>query len=204
MQLYMKPFLLLIVIFLTLSVFGQTTKDTATIFRNLSLEICNCTFSKMKNNKPSATLDSCHKAMVLKYGDRLKEVGIDPQTQVGIYKILNEVDLINRINCPELTRLVQKEYDGGKLKFSGELVSQRKLTSGLYEVVMIEVASKEIKTFLAKTPVDETLVTKYSPGYVLTLEYEIVQNQKTKENEYYLKADGKFSIMGVVKATTLE
>lgn len=99
----MKPFILLTVTFLTLSVCGQTTKDTASIFRNLSLEICNCTFSKMKDNKPSTSLDSCHKVMVLKYNDSLKEIGIDPLTEVGIYKILNEVDSKLRINCPELT-----------------------------------------------------------------------------------------------------
>ncbi|MGQ0739576.1 MAG: hypothetical protein ACT4OJ_10985 [Bacteroidota bacterium] len=195
----MKPFILLTITFLALSVCGQTTKDTAIIFRNLSFEICNCTFSKMKDNKPSATLDSCHKAMVLKYNESLKEVGIDPLTEVGIYKILNEVDRKLLINCPELTKLVQKEYDGGKLKFSGELVSQKKLTSGLYEVIMMEVASKEIKTFLAKTLVDDSLINKYNPGYVLTLEYEIVKNQQTNKDEYYLKADGTFSIMGIMK-----
>jgi hypothetical protein len=196
----MKPFILFIAIFLTHSAGGQTPKDTTTIFRNLSLAICNCTFSKMKDNKPSSTLDSCHKAMVLKYTDSLKQIGFDPILEVGFWKIYNEVDRKLYLNCPELTKLVQEEYDGDKLKFSGELVSQKKLTSGLYEVIMIEVASKEIKTFLAKTPVDDNLINKYEPGYVLTLEYEVVKNQQTKKDEYYLKADGTFSIMGVVKS----
>jgi len=103
----------------------------------------------------------------------LKKVGLDPLTEAGIHKILNEVDHKIRINCPELTKLIQKEYEGGKLKFSGEVVSQRKLTSRLYEVIMMEESSKEIKTFLAKTPVDKNLINKYEPGYVLTLEYEV-------------------------------
>ena len=200
MQLYMKPFILLIVIFLTLSVCGQTTRDTATIFGNLSLEICNCTFSKMKNNKPSVTFDSCHKAMILKYNDSLKEVGIDPLTEVGIYKILNEVDRKLRINCPELIRLVQKEYEGDKLKFSGELVSQKKLLSGLYEVTMSEVASKEIKIFFAKKPLDENYINKFERGYVITLEYEVLKNKQTNKDECYLKEVGGFTIMGLVKA----
>jgi len=198
----MKPFILLVVIFLTLSVCGQTTKDTTTIFRNLSLEICNCTFSKMKDNKPSGTLDSCHKALVLKYTDSLKQMGFDPITEVGFWKLYNEVDRKLYLNCPELTRLVQKEYEGDKLKFSGELVSQKKLLSGLYEVTMSEVESKEIKIFLAKTSIDESLINKYERGYVMTVEYEVLKNKQTNKDEYYLKESGAFTIMGVIKAAT--
>ena len=200
MQLYMKPFILLTVTFLTLSVCGQTTKDTTTIFRNLSLEICNCTFSKMKDNKPSGTLDSCHKAMVLKYTDSLKQIGFDPLTQVGFYKIYNEVDRKFYLNCPEITKLIQIEYEGGKLKFSGELVSQKKLLSGLYEVTMSEVASKEIKIFFAKKPLDENYINKFERGYVITVEYEVLKNKQTNKDECYLKEVGGFTIMGLVKA----
>jgi hypothetical protein len=198
----MKNFILLIAIFLTLSVWGQTNKDTITIFRNLSLEICNCTFSKMKDNKASRTLDSCHKAIVLKYTDSLTQIGFDPIMEVGFRKIYNEVDRKLYLNCPELTRLVQKEYEGDKLKFSGELVSQKKLLTGLFEVTMSEVASRQIKVFFAKNPVDENLIIKYEPGYVLTLEYEVLKNKQTNKEEYHLKESAHFTIMGVVKAAT--
>jgi hypothetical protein len=202
MQLYMKPFILLIAICLTLSAGGQTPKDTTSIFRNLSLEICNCTFSKMRDNKPSSALDTCRKAMVLKYTDSLKQMGFDPIMETGFWKLYNEVDRKLYLNCPELTKLIQKEYDGDKLRFSGELVSQKKLQSGLYEVTICEVASKEIKIFFAKKPLDESFISKYEPGYVMTVEYEVVNNKQTNKDESYLKEVGGFSIMGIMKAAT--
>ena len=218
MQLYMKPLTFSTIILLTLSACGQTTnngkgvsqtnsvsKDTTTIYRNISLETCNCTFSTMKNNKPSTSMDSCYKAALLKYNDSLKQLGFDPATQVGELKLANEV--IGKLyrNCPDLSKLIQKEYadeNAKKLLFKGELVSQTKLPSGLYEIVMKSVKSKETKTFFAKNPLDETQIKKYEPGYELTLEYEIVKNRATQKDEYFLKEYGTVSSVGAVKATT--
>jgi hypothetical protein len=63
-------------------------------------------------------------------------------------------------------------------------------------------ASKQIKIFLAKTPIDESLINKYERGYIMTVEYEVLKNKQTNKDEYYLKESGAFTIMGVIKAAT--
>ncbi len=217
MQLYMKPLTFSTIILLTLSACGQNpnnkgvnqtssvSRDTTTIYRNISLETCNCTFSTMKNNKPSTSMDSCYQAILLKYNDSLRDLGFDPATQVGQNKLSNEV--IGKLyrNCPDLSKLMQKEYadeNAKKLLFKGELVSQTKLPSGLYEITLKNVKSKETKIFYAKNPLDETEIKKYEPGYELTLEYEIVKNKTTQKDEYFLKEYGKVSSVGAVKVAT--
>jgi hypothetical protein len=217
MQLFMKPLTFSTIILLTLSACGQTpnsskgvshtssvSKDTTTIYRNISLETCNCTFSTMKNNKPSTSMDSCYQAVLLKYNDSLKQLGFDPATQVGQLKLSNEVVGKLYRNCPDLSKLIQKEYEdenAKKLLFKGELVSQTKLRSGLYQIVMKNVKSNQTKTFYAKNPFDETQIKKYEPGYELTVEYEIVKNNSTNKEEYHLKEFGTVSSVGAVKAT---
>ena len=218
MQLYMKPFTFSTIILLTLSACGQTpnnnegvnqtssvSRDTTTIYRNISLETCNCTFSTMKNNKPSTSMDSCYQAILLKYNDSLRHLGFDPATQGGQNELSNEV--IGKLyrNCPDLSKLMQKEFadeNAKKLLFKGELVSQTKLPSGLYEITMKNVKSNETKIFYAKNPLDETEIKKYEPGYELTLEYEIVKNKTTQKNEYFLKEYGTVSSVGAVKVAT--
>lgn len=218
MQLYMKPLIFSTIIISTLSACGQTpnsnkgvnqinsvSKDTTTIYRNISLKTCSCTFSTMKNNKPSTSMDSCYQAVLLRYNDSLKHLGFDPATQVGQNKLSNEVVGKLYSNCPDLYKLMQKEYadeNAKKLLFKGELVSQTKLPTGFYEIVMKNVKSKETKTFFAKNPLDETQIKKYEPGYELTLEYEIVKNRTTQKDEYFLKEYGTVSSVGAVKATT--
>jgi hypothetical protein len=217
MQQNMKPFTLSIIILLTLSACGQTpnsskgvshkssvSKDTTTIYRNISLETCNCTLSTMKNNKPSTSMDSCYQAVLLKYNDSLKQLGFDPTTQVGQLKLSNEVVGKLYRNCPDLSKLIQQEYEdenAKKLLFKGSLVSQTKLQSGLYQIVMKNVKSNETKTFYAKNPFDETQIKQYKPGYELTVEYEIVKNNSTNKQEYHLKEFGTVSSVGAVKVT---
>jgi hypothetical protein len=197
MQLFMKPLTFSTIILLTLSACGQTpnsskgvshtssvSKDTTTIYRNISLETCNCTFSTMKNNKPSTSMDSCYQAVLLKYNDSLKQLGFDPATQVGQLKLSNEVVGKLYRNCPDLSKLIQT-----------------KLRSGLYQIVMKNVKSNQTKTFYAKNPFDETQIKKYEPGYELTVEYEIVKNNSTNKEEYHLKEFGTVSSVGAVKAT---
>ena len=217
MQLYMKPLTFSTIVLLTVSACGQTpnsskgisqtsfvSKDTTTIYRNISLETCNCTFSTMKNNKPSTSMDSCYQAVLLKYNDSLKQLGFDPATQVGQLRLSNEVVGKLYRNCPDLSKLIQKEYkdeNAKKLLFKGKLVSQTKLPSGLYQIVMKNVKSNETKTFYAKNPLDETQIKKYEPGYELTVEYEIVKNNSTNKEEYHLKEFGTVSSVGAVKVT---
>ncbi|GAB2843367.1 hypothetical protein GCM10027043_52950 [Ferruginibacter profundus] len=150
-------------------------------------------------------MDSCYQSVLLKYKDSLKQLGFDPATQVGQLKLINEVLNKLYLNCPDLSKLMQKEYEdetAKKLLFKGELVSQTKLPSGLYEIAMKNVKTKETKMFYAKGPLYETQIKKYEPGYELTVEYEIVKNRATQKDEYFLKEYGTVSSVGAVKVTT--
>ncbi|MHA4847878.1 hypothetical protein ACX0G7_27170 [Flavitalea antarctica] len=213
----MKSLTFSIIFFFTIFACGQTPKrerlvsqtdyitaDTTEIYKTISLETCNCTFSTMRNNKPSTSIDSCYKAVLLKYTDTLKRLGFDPAKQVGQLKLVNEVVGKLQLNCPGLSKQIQKEYEAEnkkKLLFNGELVSQTKISSGLYEIVMANKKSKEMKTFYAKTPLDETQIIKYEPGYEMTVEYEVVKNETTKKDENHLKEFGTVTSVGAVKAT---
>lgn len=204
MQLNMKPLTFSIIILLTLSACGQTSKsdnasvqtnsvskDTVTIYRNISLEICNCTFSTMKSNKPSTTIDSCYKAVLAKYNDSLKVLGFDPATQAGNLKLSNEV--IGKLyrNCPDLSNLIQKEHDdenAKKLLFKGTIASQRQLPNGEIEIVLIESKTKKSQTFKSNSFLsDLTKGDKNTLSHELTVEYEIKNNPMTKKDEFHIK-----------------
>jgi|SRR5688572_9708615 len=218
MQLSMKSLKFSMLIFLTLSACGQTPngdkvssptntalKDTTTIFKNISAEFCSCTYARMKNNKPSTSMDSCYRIVLLKYTDSLKGLGFDPTTQVGELKLYNEVIGKSFSNCEDLYTLIQKEIDdenAKKLLFKGELLSQTKLASGLYEIIMKDSKTSETKKFFAKNPLDDTQFKKYEPGYELTIEYEVVKNKATNKDEYYLKGSGTVSTVGAIKVVT--
>jgi hypothetical protein len=204
MQLYMKPLTFSTIILLALSACGQTpksdkasikansvSKDTVTIYRNISLETCNCTFSTMKNNKPSSTMDSCYKAVLAKYNDSLKVLGFDPATQAGDLKLSNEVIGKLYLNCPDLSKLIQKEYENEnakKLLFKGTIASQRQLPSGEVEIILIESKTKKAQTFKSNSFLNDPSKTdKNTLSYELTVEYEIRNNPTTKKDEFYIK-----------------
>lgn len=211
MQLNMKHFTFSTLILLTLSACGQTsnsgdgsnqTTDTVTIYKNISLETCNCTSLTMKDNKPSTSIDSCYKIVLSKYNDSLKQLGFDPSTQVGQLKLSNEVIGKLDVNCPDIFKLLQKENEdeeAKKLLFKGSFVSQKKLSTGEYAVVMKDGKTKELKTFISTFPFNENSVKDYLPGYELTIEYEIRRNKKTNKDEYYFKEGGTTSGVGAVK-----
>lgn len=196
-------------LFVTLSSCGQTVptdkqpsgnKPTSpeglAVYQNMTGEICNCTSSTMKNNKPSTSLDSCYKVVVDKYTDTLTKLGYDPALSAGKNKLLNEIKFYL---CRDLYSLIQKEWSGEevrKLLFKGEFVSQKKLATGEYEISFKNNKTKEQKVFRAKNPFDENIVKNYLPGYELTIEYEIVKNLKTNKDEFYLKEDGTVSSVG--------
>jgi hypothetical protein len=209
MQLYMKPLTFSTIILLTLSACGQApngskgvsqtssySKDTTTIYKNISLETCDCTFSTMKNNKPSTSMDSCYKAVLLKYSDSLKQLGFDPATQVGQNKLSNEVVGKLYRNCPDLSRLIQKEYadeNAKKFLFKGSIVSQNQLPSGEFEIILLDSKTKAKQTFKSKNPLyDPSSSDKNILSYETTIEYEIRHNSKTNKDEYYIK-DGATS-----------
>jgi len=181
-----------------------TNKDAPTVYQRMTGEICDCISGSMRNYKPSTTSDSCSKVVVDKYTDRLKTLGYDPATQTGQNKLMNEIRFTQ---CPDLYTLMQKEWedeDAGKLLFKGRLVSQTKIPSGLYEVIMKNSTTSETKIFFAKTPLDDTHIKKYEPGYELTVEYEIIRNTKAKKDEFFLKEGGKVMSVGAVKVENLQ
>lgn len=205
------------VVLLTFSACGQTSgdkakdgskkevalKDASMIYKNINSEICECTTLAMKSGKSSASSDSCYKITLEKYDSSLKQSGVDLATQAGQDMLTHEVILKLYRSCPELAKLMEKEtlnQQAGKLVFTGELISQTKLPSGLFEIVMKSGTSAEKRTFYAKNPLNEAQIKKYEPGYELTVEYEIVKNKTTNKDEFYLKPSGGITTIGAVKA----
>ena len=136
-------------------------------------------------------MDSCYKAIVIKYTDSLKQLGFDPATQLGELKLSNEV--ISKLfrNCPDLSKLIQKEYEdenAKKLLFKGTIVSQKQLSSGEIEIIMLETKTNAKRTFKSKSFLtDPTKTDSHTLSYELTVEYEIRKNSKTNQDEYFVK-----------------
>ena len=201
MQLYMKPLNILVFIFTTFFSCGQTvtsdkqqtsgkplSREALTIYQSMTGEICNCTSGTMKNNKPSTTFDSCYKIVLNKYTDTLKALGYDPASSIGQNKLSNEI-------CRDLYQLMQKEWadkDANKLLFKGTIASQKELSNGEIEIVMVNSTTKEKRTFKSKSFLSNPLETnKNTLSYEMTVEYEVRQNPKTKRDEYFIKEGGK-------------
>jgi len=183
------------------SPYKLTSKEALVVYQTMTSEICNCTSVTMKNNKPSTTLDSCYKIVLAKFTDTLKTLGYDLSTSAGQLRLSNEIRLYQ---CEDLYSLMQKEWsdeEAKKLLFKGEFVSQKKLATGDYEIILKDSKTKEKKVFKAKNPFDENSVKQYLPGYELKIEYEIVRNSKTRKEELYIKENGTVSSAGTVPVT---
>jgi hypothetical protein len=212
----MRPLQFLIIILLTLTACGQTPKKDkassqtmsisvglATIYKSISTELCNCTFTTMKNNMPSTSIDSCYKAVLLKYTDSLKSFGLDPTTQSGELKVSNEVIGKLYLNCRDLSKLIQKEIDDknlNKLLFKGSIVSQKQLPTGEFEIVLLDNKTKSKQTFKSKSSLhDPSSGDKNILSYQTTIEYEIRHNSKTNQDEYYIKEGASSSGVSIQK-----
>jgi hypothetical protein len=170
---------------------NSATKDTVTIYRNLSLEVCECTNLTMRNSRPSTTIDSCYKIILAKYTDSLKSLGFDPATSKGDIKLSNE--FIGKLyrNCPDLSRLMREEYEtenAKKLLFTGTIVSQKQLTNGEVEIVLINEETKKTQTFKSKSFLtDPSKTDRNNLNYQLTVEYEVIRNEKKIKTSITLK-----------------
>lgn len=211
---YIKLPSLLTLTLLALSACGQApgagkdsiaiSNEASAIYKNIFDELCDCTSYILKNNKPTSYLDICNNTTISKHRERLKALGLDPATPEGSTRLKNEVYEKLYQNCPDLLVLTERkiqEEEGGKLLFRGELVSQKKLPNGLYEIVLKDNKDAKLKTFFAKTPLDEVHIRKFKPGYELTLEYEVVKNSKTNKDEYFLKEGGTSMSVGAVEVS---
>jgi hypothetical protein len=174
----------------------RTSQEALLVYKNLRNEVCNCTMSTMRNNKPSTVLDSCYALVLPKYTDTLKALGYDPAQPAGENKLHNELRLRQ---CEELYSLLEKEWadeDAGKLLFKGQFVAQKILPTGEHEITLMDGKTKEQKVFKSKRPFNEAHVSDYLPGYELTIEYEIIKNTKTQKDELYIKEGGTVSVIG--------
>jgi len=214
---FMKPSIFTSLFLLTIAACGQNSndkaalqttaapKDTVTIYKNLSAEVCGCTNLTMRNNKPSTTIDSCYKIVLAKYTDSLKSLGFDPATQKGSLKLSNE--FIGKLyrNCPDLSRLMREENENsktGKLFFTGTITSQKQLPNGEIEIVLTNAETKKQQTFKSQSFLTDPLkANKKTLSYQLTVEYEIKHNAKTNEDEYYINQNSgsTMSVQGVEK-----
>ena len=212
-QLKMKPLNIIVFLLVTFSSCGQTEKsdkehnstqftkrEALPIYQNMTSEICNCTWTTMRSDKPSTTFDSCYKAIVAKFTDTLKALGYDPSSSLGNLKLGNEIRLYR---CKDLYSLMQKEWadeDAKKLLFKGTIVSQKQLLNGEIEIVMADSKTNEKRTFKSKSFLsDPTKSNKNTLEYEMTVEYEIRQNLKTNHAEYYIKENGKNMTIEVQK-----
>ena len=176
----------------------STSREAVAVYQTMTGEICNCTMNTIRGDKPSTTFDSCYKAIVDKYTDTLKTMGCDPASTVGQNKLSNGIQLYR---CSDLYHLIEKEFseeEAKKLLFKGEFVSQKKLTTGEYEIILKDGKTKEQKAFKAKNPFDEKSVEAYLPGYEVTIEYEIVTNLETNKDEFYIKEGADIRGVGAV------
>lgn len=209
----MKPLNIIVFLCVTLSSCGQTvstdkqqtvskptSQEALAVYEIMTSEICNCTSTTMKNNKPSTTLDSCYKVVVGKYTDTLKTMDYDPASPIGQNKLLNEIRFYQ---CRDLYALILKELsdeDAKKMLITGTIVSQTQLPDGEVEIIMTDIKTKEKKIFKSKSFLSDPLqADKNTLSYEMTIEYEIRQNPKTKKEEYYIKEGGKNMTIGVKK-----
>jgi len=209
----MKTLNIVVLLFVTLSSCGQTvstdkqpttnkptSQEALAVYQAMTVEICNCTYSTMKNNKPSTSLDSCYKVVLKKYTDTLRVLGYDPASSVGENKLSNEIRLYL---CRDMYSLLQKEWadeDDKKLFFKGTIVSQKKLADGEIEIVMADAKTKEKRTFKSVSFLsDPSQTNKKLLEYEMTIEYEVRHNSKTKRDENYIKEGGKSMTIGVEK-----
>jgi hypothetical protein len=212
MQLDMKT-LNIVVLFVTLSSCGQTvsndkqkaadkptSQEALAVYQKMTGEICNCTSSTMRNNKPSTSLNSCYKVVLDKYTDTLKALGYDPTSSAGQNKLSNEIRLYL---CRDMYSLLQKEWadeEAKKLLFKGTIISQKQLPGGEIEIVMTDSKTKKRKTFKNTSFLSDPAQTnKKLLEYEMTIEYEKRRNSKTKQDEYYIKEDGMNRTIGVEK-----
>lgn len=178
----------------------QAARSAYAIYQQMTTEICGCTTSTMRNNKPSTTRDSCILATVKQYTDTLKALGYDPADSVGKRRLISGIRLQD---CRDVNALMRKEWEeeqAKKLLFKGEFVAQRQLVTGEYEVAFRNRQTREQKTLKSKNRFNEDMVKDFLPGYELTIEYEIVSNPQTGRDELYMK-EGEISAVGTVPVT---
>ena len=165
--------------------------DTVTVFRHFLADLCRCDFDGLKKSQGvDYDPNPCVKKLVAAYTDSFKRIGFDPATEKGLSKLRDVISHVYEGSCPEFDSLLMvrtAEEEAKKLYFKGNLVSQRPLPSGQYEVILQDAASAKVKTFLSPYPVDESIFKqKCKPGYLLVLEYKVVKNKTSGKDEYFL------------------
>lgn len=186
---------------------GQTlhkglSYDTAAIYRSITTEICNCLSREKENHKTSVAVDTCFKIVTAKFADTLKAIGVD----ISVSPVENNLAVnVKWIRCGNIFHLMEEEHMAEEAKLllvKGEFISQRKLATGEYEVILHENKTGKQKVLKSKNRFPEEIVKDEEPGYELTVEYKVVKNKTTGENELYIKdvlEGGRLDVIGAVK-----
>lgn len=186
---------------------GQTlhkgiSYDTAAIYRSITKELCNCLSREKDKHKPSVALDTCFKIVTEKFADTLKAIGVD----ISVSPVENSLMAnVKWMACGNILHLMEEEHaaeEATLLLVKGEFISQRKLATGEYEVILHENKTGKQKVLKSKNRFPEEIVKDEAPGYELTVEYKVVKNNTTGENELYIKdvlEGGRLEVMGAVK-----
>ena len=167
-------------------------------------KICSCSYSTMRNSKPSTTFDSCYNAIILQYDYTLKKLDIDVKTTGGQDKLDNKMMRNFQKDYPDIARLMQKESeddDARKFLFTGEIVSQKQLPNGEVEIILSNRDTKERQSFKSKNLIyDPREHDKNTLVYEVTVEYEIIKDPITHKDEFYIKENSLQKGISIEKA----
>ncbi|PWV45156.1 hypothetical protein [Chitinophaga sp. S165] len=176
--------------------------DRAVYKSMMTNEFCDCFSEQNMNKKPSVAIDTCFKIIAEKFADELKDMGVDTSLSPVESHL---IDNINIFACGNAIHLMEEEKIAEEAKLllvKGQFISQKKLSTGEYEVVLREDKTGKQRVLKSKNLFNEELVKDKSLGYELTVEYKIVKNKKTGKDEQYVKdasEGGLISVTGPVE-----
>jgi hypothetical protein len=182
-------------------------KKRDSIYSVMSYEICDSFLNKKDSSKSYISLlNNCCSISINKHHSELMNLGIDSGTSAAKPNLENDVVKKVEFTCPDVFALVAKECNEeeyknnkGKLFFTGSLVSQTKLSSGRFEILIKDNKTSETRIFYSEDSIDETTIRKYEPGYSITVDYLITKNRITHKKEFILRKGAGISSVGAVK-----
>ena len=195
----MRNLLFIVFCLLTLSSCGQTkTANSQEVFDKMISEICSCS-QTIPLQKTSTQIDYCYKLSIKNNYKILQQLGIDSSTEAGRLKLYNEL-LSNRLRlkCKDVYSKLMQEFEvtnQSKLTFTGKFISQTPNYEKKYYVLILESKqTKDKKEFHSNIQVLEN-----EQNDDITVEYEVVKNKQTNEEELIVKTISSVGIRPVKK-----
>ena len=169
---------------------GIALRDTTGLIDSISRHICNCATGTNKYQTPGDKFDSCYKIASLEYIELLQTMGIDPEDNGGMLKIIERLLPKLERDCPKyyLTLLEYWNRNAPKTQFFwGEVISQKKIGNGHFEVVMKSPTFSDTMIFISNKKIDESGGNGAPSKSIWIVEYEIQRDKKSKKYVNVLK-----------------